>query len=82
MFTTALDVGRNVAHNRLAVVNQLAHVEDNVAALGLVVDHGAQVRAGKELHRAIVPFDIVEHFSNNQEALLPEACDLAWVRAS
>ena len=52
--------GRQVAHDRLAVVDQLAHVEEDIAALGLVVGHGAQVRAGDELHGSIVQVDVVE----------------------
>lgn len=52
--------GRKVAHDSLVVVNHFAHVEKDIAALGLVVDHGTKVRPGDELHRAIVQVDVIQ----------------------
>ena len=52
--------GRQVTNHGLVVVDHFAHVEKNVAALGLVVDHGTQVRAWDELHCAIVQVDVVK----------------------
>ena len=51
---------RQVGHHRLAVVDQFAHVQQNVAALGLIVQHWAQVRAGDELHGAVVQVHVVQ----------------------
>lgn len=52
--------GRQVAYNGLAVVDQFAHVEEDVTALGLIVEHGAKVRARNELHCAVVQLYVVE----------------------
>ena len=52
--------GRQVTHDGLAVVDQLAHVEEDITTLGLVVDHGAKVRARNKLHCAVVQLDVVE----------------------
>ena len=52
--------GGQVGDDGLAVVDQFAHIEQDIAALGLVVNHGAQVRAGDELHGAVVQVYVVE----------------------